>query len=282
MIGQLLETKEMTLGNAKRLRVARLGAGPALVLLHGYPENLQIWSRLAPHLAHQFEIIAFDWPGQGYSDEWPGGATPELLAQRLLSILDALQINKPTLVGMDMGGQPALAFAAMFPERISRLIVMNSLVFGDEKTSWEIGLLRRFGFNRMALRYLPGTIFWRAESTFLPRGIKLEKALREDFWTAFQKPEVRRFISKMCAGYQGTLPRLPALYKQITCPTTVLWAECERHFPLIQAQRLHATVASSRLSIISGGTHWMALDRAEEIAELIGASGLVSRSQVHL
>jgi pimeloyl-ACP methyl ester carboxylesterase len=147
---------------------------------------------------------------------------------------------------------------------------MNSLVFGDETTSWEIYLLRKFGFNRFALRHLPKTVFCRAEATFLPRGIKLDAALREDFWSAFRKPAVRRFVSKMCAGYQGTLPRLPALYEQITCPTLVLWAEHDKHFPVIQAERLQATIPSARLKVLTGGTHWMVLSRAEEVADCIG------------
>jgi pimeloyl-ACP methyl ester carboxylesterase len=261
----LLETKFM-LVNGKRLRIARLGSGPPLVMLHGYPENLQVWSRLAPLLAPRFEVIALDWPGQGYSDEWPGGATPQLLAKRLRTILDELQLARPTIIAMDMGGQPALAFAALFPEYIDRLIVMNSLVFGDERTSWEIHLLRKFGFNRFALRYLPGIIFHRAESTFLPSGAKLPADLRDDFWSAFRQVNVRRFVSKMCAGYQGTLPQLPALYAQITCPTLVLWAEHDKHFPLVQAERLHATVPGSQLQVVRGGTHWMALERAADLA----------------
>lgn len=262
----LLETKLDQLGNGKRLRIARLGSGPPLVLLHGYPENLQVWSRLAPLLAHRFEVIAWDWPGQGYSDEWPGGATPQLLAKRLLAILDELQIARPIVVGMDMGGQPALVYAAQHPERIDRLVIMNSLVFGDERTSWEIYLLRKFGFNRFALRYLPGIIFRRAEATFLPPGAKLSAELRADFWSAFRNPNVRRFISKMCAGYQGMLPQLPALYKQIVCPTLVLWAERDKHFPLVQAERLQATIPAARLHVVPAGSHWMALERSAEIA----------------
>ncbi|HUQ68371.1 MAG TPA: alpha/beta fold hydrolase [Planctomycetaceae bacterium] len=90
----LLETTFARLSNDKRLRVARLGAGPPLVLLHGYPENLQLWCRLAPLLARRYEVVAFDWLGQGSSDEWPGGATPQLLARRLLTILDELQVER--------------------------------------------------------------------------------------------------------------------------------------------------------------------------------------------
>jgi len=275
MPDSLLTTTLQTLGNGKRLRVARLGAGPPLVLLHGYPENLQIWSRLAPRLAEWFEVVAFDWPGQGYSDEWPGGATPQLLAKRLLTILDELRLERPIIVGMDMGGQPALALAAAVPDRVAHLIVMNSLVFGNERTSWEIRLLRKFGFNRFALRYLPGIIFRRAEATFLPRGQKLDAALREDFWSAFRTPAVRRFVSKMCAGYQAMLPQLPELYERITGPTLVLWAEHDKHFPLIQAERLQATIPSARLQVVAGGTHWMALDRAEELAECIRGDSIM-------
>jgi pimeloyl-ACP methyl ester carboxylesterase len=269
----LLHTDSMTLSNGKRLRIARLGCGPPIVFLHGYPENLQVWSRLAPLLADRFEVIAFDWPGMGYSDEWPGGATPQLKATRLLAIMDELNLERPAIVGMDMGGQPALAFAAMYPDRIQRLVVMNSLVFGDEKTSWEIRLLRKFGFNRFALRNLPGLIFRRAERTFLPAGHQIDEQLRSDFLGAFSSPKVRRFISKMCAGYQGTLPQLPALYAAIRCPTLILWAEFEKHFPLIQATRLSESVAGSALKIVRGGTHWMPLTEAALLAEAIRTEG---------
>src|SRR4051794_8584017 len=158
----MIPTTFQTLPDGRRLRVARLGSGPPLVLLHGYPDNLQIWCELAPRLADRFSVIAFDWPGMGYSDTWPGGATPTHQAQRLLTLLDGWGIERAGLVGLDMGGQPALAFAALYPDRVRQLAVMNALVFGDEETSWEIRLLRRFGWNRFVLRHLPRLVFWRA------------------------------------------------------------------------------------------------------------------------
>ena len=59
----------------KRVRYFRGGEGPPIVFLHGYPDNLQMWSAVAP-LLEGFETVAFDWPGMGGSEAWAGGATP--------------------------------------------------------------------------------------------------------------------------------------------------------------------------------------------------------------
>jgi pimeloyl-ACP methyl ester carboxylesterase len=266
----LLATTTEVLPNGLRVRVARLGSGPALVLLHGYPENLQIWCALAPALADRFTVIAFDWPGMGYSEAWPGGATPFHMADRLLALLDIWGLNRVSLAGFDMGGQAALAFAARYPERASGLVVMNSLVQWDEPTSWEIRLLRKFGWNRLILRRLPGVVFRRAERTFLPRGVRLPPELRSDFWAAFRRPEVRKFVAKMCAGYQGTLPRLPELYRTILARTLVLWGGRDRHFPVVHAQRLQMAIPGSQLDVIADAEHWMPWCSARAVASRLG------------
>src|SRR5438093_8526057 len=95
--------------NGRRLRVARIGNGPPLILLHGYPDTLQVWRRLAPLLAESFHVIAFDWPGMGFSDAWPAGATPFHMADRLRALLDSWKIDKAIIASIDMGGQAALA-----------------------------------------------------------------------------------------------------------------------------------------------------------------------------
>src|SRR5690349_5572268 len=90
--------------DGRRLRVARQGSGEPLLLLHGYPDNLQIWCRLAPLLADRFDVIAPDWPGLGYSEAWTGGTTPHHQAGRICRLLDHWQIERAHIVGADMGG----------------------------------------------------------------------------------------------------------------------------------------------------------------------------------
>lgn len=265
----MLPTRWETHSEDRRLRVARMGTGSPVILLHGYPENLQIWCRLAPLLAERHEVIAFDWPGMGYSDAWRGGATPLHQAQRLRVLMERWGIQRAGLVGLDMGSQPALVFAEHFAEHVASLVVMNSLVFGDERTSWEIRVLRRFGWNRFILSHLPGILFQRAERTFLPASLHLNAALRSDFRQSFRRPEVRAFIIRLCAGYQGMLPRLPEIYQRIAVPTLVLWGECDAHFPPRHAERLHETVAGSKLQIMEGAHHWMPWHDADRVADAI-------------
>lgn len=271
----MLQTKIET-HSGKKLRVARLGEGTPLLLLHGYPDNLQIWSELAPQLAANFEVIAFDWPGMGYSEAWSGGATPFDMARRLVALMDDWRIDRAVIVGHDMGGQPALALSAEHPERVSHLVVMNSLVIWDERTSWEIELLRRFGWNRVLLERLPRTVYRHALRTFLPRGYKLSDKLQCDLWNSFENPEVRRFVVRMCAGYQGTLKKLAEGYSKIRTPSLFLWAEQDKHFPVAHARKLATIVPGARLEEIPGAQHWMALyltaDVGSRILRFLGAS----------
>ncbi|SDX62732.1 alpha/beta fold hydrolase [Hymenobacter psychrophilus] len=265
MLDTTLETVQ-----GHRVRVARLGQGEAVVLLHGYPDNLQVFSRIAPALAVDKQVIAFDWPGQGNSAAWPGGVTPVVLARHLLTLLDAWGLPKIHLLGQDMGGQPALVFAAAYPERIHSLVVMNCLADGNTSTSWEIRWLRRFGLNKRLLRHLPWLVFQRAVHTFLPWGRPgLSAALQREMWQTFRQPAVREVVVRMCAGYEAQLPRLPARYQQVQCPTLILWGEKDKHFPPSQARFLAAQIPHGQLEIIPGAWHWMVLAQADEVVARI-------------
>jgi pimeloyl-ACP methyl ester carboxylesterase len=255
----------------KKVRISRSGPAKAhsLVFLHGYPENLRLWDRTAERLSRRYDCIALDWPGMGESEDWTGGAAPKHMAARLQRILQTLAIQRPTLVATDMGVQAALEFAAGFPENVATVVAMNALIADDESTSWEIDLLRRYGFNRWALRTMPRIIFRRARHTFLNRGETIGVEALHDFWNSFRKPAVRKFISKMCAGYQGTLPSLPDRYRQIQAPVLILWAEKDAHFPPSHGRRLAELISDSRLEVLASAGHWMAWTRADEVAERI-------------
>ena len=145
----------------------------------------------------------------------------------------------------------------------------GSLLQFDARTSWEIGLLRRFKLNQFFLGRTPGLVFRRALRTFLPRGHRVEQAVLDDFWNGFRRGDVRRFIIRMCAGYQGVLPRLVEEYRRIEVPTLALWGEADAHFPPVHAARLGEQVRGSKVTVIGGGWHWLPLQMPVEFADAI-------------
>jgi 3-oxoadipate enol-lactonase len=265
----MLATQFELLPGERQVRLARAGQGSPLVFLHGYPDNLQIWSGLVSHLAHEYQTIAFDWPGMGYSGRWSGGASPLDMADRLAALLRYWGIERAILVSADMGGQAALACAIRYPDMVQQLVVMNCLAFPDEETSWEIRVLRRPTLNWVALRMFPALVFDRVEKSSLPRHLRLPADVRDDLWTAFRSSEVRDFIIQMCVGYEQALPTLAGLYGRIVCPTLILWGERDEHFGLGQARRLRTSIPEAELDIVPEGQHWMAWYRPDEIAARI-------------
>lgn len=249
----------------RRVRFARVGSGAPIVLVHGYPETLQIWSRLAPRLPGH-TAIAFDWPGLGYSDPWPGGKDPSALADQLLEILDALGLSRVALVGADMGAQPALCLAARAPERVTGVAVLPSLLFGDGPTSPEIAVMRRTGLAGVAFGLAPEIVYRRCLRTFLPRGVRLPEALHIDMHDAFLEPAVRRHLAAMCDAYEGALPTLPAQFARVEAPVLAMWPADEVHFPRVHGERLVATAPHARLIDLPDGGHWAAWTRPDEVA----------------
>jgi len=108
------------------------GAGPAFVLLHGFPDNAQIYDDLIPHLVSAGRrTIAIDFLGFGASDK-PEGAQYSFEQQLgdLESVVEALGLDKIIPVGHDAGGPTAVNFALKHPDRTAPVTLMNAF-YGD-------------------------------------------------------------------------------------------------------------------------------------------------------
>lgn len=62
---------------------------------------------------------------------------------------------------------------------------------------------------------------------------------------------------------------MPAMYAAIRCPALVLWAEHDKHFPIVQGTRLHHAIHGAEFNIVPGATHWMPLTHPQELADAI-------------
>lgn len=237
------ETKRIDTGDAEiHLRVG--GNGPALVLLHGYPQCGACWHKLGPKLAEKYRVIVPDLRGYGDSvGPLPDDAnllyTKRAMAADIVGVLDALSVDTAMVVGHDRGGRVAYRFALDHPDRISKLALLDMIPTSE---TWE----RMTGAEAIGAYHWP----FLAQGKGLPErmiGHDPDDYLAHtlDSWTrvkdcfsadamaeylrCFRDPAV---IAACCADYRAgattdwEIDRADAAAgRKIACPTLALWGE---------------------------------------------------------
>ncbi|WP_033287605.1 alpha/beta fold hydrolase [Amycolatopsis jejuensis] len=109
--------------NGWRTRMLEAGEGPPLVLLHGTGGHLEAYARNIAVLARSHRVIAYDFPGQGYTTTASADLEIADYVDHLRALLDVLSITRADLCGESLGGWVAIKFAAAFPERVGKLVL---------------------------------------------------------------------------------------------------------------------------------------------------------------
>jgi pimeloyl-ACP methyl ester carboxylesterase len=109
-----------------RLHAVTGGAGPPLLLVHGWPQTWYAWRMLMPALARDFSVVAVDQRGIGLSGKPDGGYDTATLASDLVALMEALGHRRFALYGTDVGMPIAYALAADHPDRAERLAVSEA------------------------------------------------------------------------------------------------------------------------------------------------------------
>ncbi|MDO1502018.1 alpha/beta hydrolase [Winogradskyella maritima] len=108
------------------------GTGKPVVLLHGFLENTRMWDDVIVSLPEGFQFIRIDFPGHGRSENLGYVSTMEDMAELVLFILNALNIESAQVIGHSMGGYVALAMAEKAPQLFEGLCLMNSTFEADD------------------------------------------------------------------------------------------------------------------------------------------------------
>jgi pimeloyl-ACP methyl ester carboxylesterase len=113
------------------------GTGDVLVLLHGFCEDKNVWDEFKQPLLFNKKIICIDLPGFGKSLSGKNHTSVELMAEAVLAVLNAEQIEKCFLLGHSMGGYVVLAFAENYSDRLKGLGLFHSSCFADDDAKKE-------------------------------------------------------------------------------------------------------------------------------------------------
>lgn len=117
---------ENVITNGTQIYVRVGGAGPAVVLLHGFGETGDMWAPLAAELVRDHFVVVPDLRGLGLSSRPAGGYDKKTQAEDVAGVLDSLKIDKVDLVTHDIGNMVGYAFAAQHPERVKKFVVIDA------------------------------------------------------------------------------------------------------------------------------------------------------------
>jgi pimeloyl-ACP methyl ester carboxylesterase len=102
------------------------GQGPAVVMVHGFADTGDMWAPLAAVLAQDHTVIVPDLRGMGLSSHPEGGYDKKTQAGDVVRVLDSLKIQKTDLVTHDIGNMVGYAFAAQYPDRVTRWAALDA------------------------------------------------------------------------------------------------------------------------------------------------------------
>jgi pimeloyl-ACP methyl ester carboxylesterase len=219
--------------------------GEVLLLLHGLSGSGRWWARNVPGLAREHRVVIPDLVGYGRTPlvgRVPG--LPEM-ADLLAAWLDALGVQEVDVAGHSMGGQVAVHFAARHPDRLRRLVLVDSAGIPRPVTPRNVA---RFAFEIAPL--------WRwGDPSFLP-------VIVGDAWTAGPRTLLRSIAHILRDDVRPILPSVRA-------PTLVVWGEGDTWVPLQHALQLRRAIPDASLVVLRGAAHMPMVDRPEAFNRLV-------------
>jgi haloalkane dehalogenase len=262
------------------------GAGPAFVLLHGFPDNLYIYDRLIPVLvAAGHRVIAFDFLGFGASDK-PAGYKYGFEQQLgdLETVADFLKLDRLVPVGHDAGGVAAINYTLFNPGRVSKLCLLNTF-YGDSSSLRMPELIEIFSIPQLkafaeAIASDPKQIAFVLRFQQLQFEIGVPQAQIDIIDNVLQPIILSNFSQQPGAG-----PAFAALASQLRSqiklnnghlsqlegldlPTTIVWGESDAYLNTGVADDLAARIRGASLHVLDAG-HWPQLDLPEEVGRYL-------------
>lgn len=244
------------------------GAGPAVVLVHGSGPGVTgyaNWRLNLPVLAEKHRVIVPDMAGFGYSAR-PHGMTcdVDVWADQIVGVLDALGLERASVVGNSFGGAIALRLATRYPARVHKLVLMGSVgvpftltpgldaVWGYQASVDAMrGLLRLFVWNKALVTPDLAEMRYRAS---------VEPGFQESFSALFPAPRQR---------WVDALTTADEKIRAITHPTLVIHGRDDEIIPVANALRLTELIPGAHLHLFGSCGHWSQIEHKDAFNVLV-------------
>lgn len=256
----LLQTMQVT---GRTVGYRRAGRGAPVLLLHGGMSNSAEWRHQLAGLATELDLVAWDAPGSGGSDDPDEHWSLEDFAACAWDLMTALGPDEVHLAGLSFGGGLALAMYAHAPDRVRSLTLMSAYA-GWKGSLPPDEVAARLGFCLAAAADAPAVPDPEGARPFV--GASPSAELLEEV-AALE-------VGTTAAGYrvQGSAfaeADLRAVLPSVSVPTVVLHGDQDRRCPRAVAEALHAGLPGSRFVVLPGVGHCLNLEAPEETNRLL-------------
>jgi len=248
----------------------RTGQGPPLVLVHGIPSSSYLWCDVIEPLSATFEVLAPDLLGFGDSDKrMDVDLSIAAQARYLVAFMESLGVHQAAVAGHDIGGGVAQLMAVDEPQRVARLILIDSVVDNNWPVP-DIARLKEPVWDQIMVNIDLRKGFRKG----LEAGIVTEGRITDelvDEWTRpFQDIGGRRAYLRAARSLNNRdLTSRSKHIEEIETPTLILWGANDKFLEPHWADALKLKLRDATVEIIDPGGHFLPLDRPDAVAEAI-------------
>jgi pimeloyl-ACP methyl ester carboxylesterase len=259
--------------------------GSPVILLHGagIDSAALSWGEAIGPLSARHRVFAPDLPGYGLSDKPDIQYTTDFYVKTVHRLLDVLHLEKVSLVGLSMGGGIALSFTLRYPDRVEKLVPVDSygIIRADMWPRW-VYLSTYFSIhhlpflNELAYRFIGASrdlVRWQMVAAGVVHSTRhLSPHLIEQVYQHAHLPgRGKAFTSWQQSELQwnGLRTDLVERLHEITVPTLIINGDKDPGIPLVYAQKAHELIAGSQLYVFKDCGHWTPREKPEEFQRIV-------------
>ena len=224
------------------------GEGPVVVLLHATLHDRRDFDAIVPSLRHDHRVIALDWPGHGDSPAPVPNYQPTAasFADVLADVVATLDLPPAALVGNSVGGFAAARLAITDPQRVSRLVLVNSggFIAGPVANLY----CRTLGMPAVMKRVLP-----RFVRSYMKATSDSDYAVQERVLARANTPDGVSLTAALWRSFAAPEYDLRPGADRITAPCLVIWGSKDTAIPMRFGRATAAAIAGSRLEVLPTG-----------------------------
>lgn len=246
---------------------------PTIVLIHGYTASLYVWKTTAPMLADAgFHVVAVDLLGFGYSEKpsW-FDYTITSQARMLARFMNRIGIGQATIIGSSYGGAVAATLALDYPERVSKLVLVDTVCNDNLKNHPILKLAAIPGVGEALTPFLVDSRAfqrYRMRGTLAPanHGLITDERV-ESILRPLTAADAHHSLLATSRAWSAT--RIEQDAHLINQPTLIIWGEDDKVIPVDDGHTLHSSILNSRFVILKNCGHVPQEEKSDIFAELV-------------